>query len=184
MATSGGGGASSAGVLQAAGVLLQGIGSYYARRSQRFGLQSRAIESDYASSTAALNARAASLDAEFLARQGQQQRAQVTAQYGQQISRQRASVGASGVVSGSGSSAEVLASQELAKQQDAITIDLNTLRAVRNAQSQAVDYRNQAALEAVQAQNYRRSARAINPLLGAATSFIGGATQIAPQWYN
>ena len=100
-------------------------------------------------------------------------------QFGQVKAATRVSAAARGIQAGVGSAAEISASVELAASVDAMTIDINTLRQVSGARRRAIDFRNQALLTGVSAQNVRGSERSISPGLQAFTTLLGGAGEVA-----
>jgi hypothetical protein len=102
--------------------------------------------------------------------------------YAQEKAAQRTSTAAGGVVVGTGSSAEALASTELAKKLDARAINLNSLGQVSAARARSVNASNESLLARASARNLSRSASTINPGLGALTSLIGSSGAVATQW--
>lgn len=162
------GGASLA--LQAGGLLTSTVGSLYSARSQASGLGHQA-------NLAEINARIADLGAESALEQGKQQVAERTLRAGQERGAQRAALAANGVALNEGSAAEIQASSALIKE-----IDANTLRA--NATRSAWGYRMNAGNLRTEAVMARATARGINPVGSAATTLLGGATNVATSWYG
>jgi hypothetical protein len=159
------------------------IGGFYNALSERNQLRSRALSADFEASMASLDARSAEEDAQWDLKAGQQQRALVTLQHGQERAAQLASQGASGLQIGVGSLAEARASTEWAKQVDALTIDANATRAANQARLRAVNARNRALLATVSARNIRRASGSINPWMTAFGSLLGSGSQVAQRWY-
>jgi hypothetical protein len=162
-----------------AGALTGAIGSFYSAKNQQYQLKSQALSLEFERSIANINARAAELDAKHILEAGRHQKALVTLQAGQVKASQRVSQAAAGIQGGVGSAAEVLASTELAKRLDSLTIDANTARAAMAARSRAVNFQNQSLLTGVSAQNLRDSAGSISPFMAAGTSLLGSASRVA-----
>ena len=102
-------------------------------------------------------------------RAGHQAIAATTYRYGQQKSSTRVAMAASGVrVGGQGSSAEVLASQDIAKQMEVAQL-------YANAVAQAFGYRKQAVNSQNQALAIRAAQRSISPWAAAITTSISNA---------
>lgn len=162
------------------GTLLGALGNYYSTKSQQHELKSRALDAEFAASMANLNARAAEDDAQAEIEAGQDEKARLTAQYGQAKSDARASAAARGV--GGASVAEQLASIELAKEVDSLTITRNSVRAANRRRAEAVNYRNQGALGRVSANNLRGTAGSLSPYANAGAGLLSGAGQLASNW--
>lgn len=102
-------------------------------------------------------------------RAGHQAIAATTYKYGQQKSSSRVAMAAAGIrVGGEGSSAEVLASQDIAKQMEVATL-------YANAVAQAFGYRKQAVNSANQALAIRAAQKSISPWAAAITTSISDA---------
>ncbi len=168
-----------ANVMAVAGLVTQAIGSFYQAETQKFQLKSQALSLDFEQSIANINARAAEQDAVAIFAAGRRRRSQVGLRFGQVRAATRVSAAARGVQAGVGSAGEIAASVELATAIDALTIDANTFRAVSAARRRAIDFRNQALLTGVSAQNVRGSERTISPGLQAFTTLLGGAGPVA-----
>lgn len=166
------------------GALLSSVGAYYSAEANRYNLRSRALDADFAATIAGSNARAAELDAEAQLIAGQQQKGLVTLRFGQTKAAVRTRTAAAVLELGVGSAAEVAASIEAAKEIDAMTIEMNAVRAAGASRRRAVDFRNQAALARVSAANLRDSASSINPGLAAATSLISSAGPVSASLLN
>ncbi len=189
-ATTGGAGGSagflglgSAGpILSIAGALTGALGAFYSAKADQYRLRSQALDLEFESSIANINARQAELDAESIFEAGAREKALRTLQFGQVKGAARASQAARGIQAGVGSAAEVQASIDFARELDAFTIDANTVRAAGEARRRAVDQRNAALLSRVSAQNIRSAAGSISPGLAAAGSLLGSAPLVASQF--
>jgi hypothetical protein len=128
------------------------------------------------------NARLAEEQAYAMILAGRQQASNLTLQYGQEQAAVRASTAARGVQLGSGSAAEIQASLEFAKRLDAITTNVNAVRAAASARIGAVNERNRSIMLGASAYNLRTSGRSINPALAGASSLLGSASRVADNY--
>jgi hypothetical protein len=158
------------------------IGSYYAAQSAQYQAKSNASSLEFQSDMDALNARSAELSAQSILEQGKTQVEQYTMQAGQQKASTIANMGARGIVIGEGSSRDVLASQDLVKDLDVLTINSNATRAAWAERTAATNYSNKALLDRTSASNMRATAGSISPGLAVGTSLLGSATGVASQW--
>lgn len=164
------------------GAMLAAVGSYYSAKSQQYQLKSQALNAEFGASMASLNARAAEDDAIAAMEAGKQEKAALTLQQGQERAALQVQQAVSGTAAGSGSNAEVLASQRLSQRIESMTMDSNTLREVNASKIRAVNYRNEADLGRVSAENIRSSARSINPYLAAGSSLLSSSGTLADRW--
>lgn len=155
---------------QAGGAISGAVGSYYGAKTQQSNLETQAVIAD-------VNTRIAELGAQSVLRQGQREVGRVTMQAGQLKSRQRASMAANGVALDEGSAAELQASTEMMKEIDAATVESNAIRSAWGYRTQGLSSQNQAL-------GARASAETTSPFGSAATSLIGGATNVAGSWYQ
>lgn len=161
---------SSAMALQAAGVGMSAIGAYSSAQSQKNSLSAQAAMAE-------LNAQQAELAAQQELARGNAAVGQVSAKAGQIKSAQRASMAANGIDLGVGSAAEVLTSTDLGKENDINTINANAVRAAWGYRAQSTNYQNEALTK-------RATGNSISPLMAGATSLIGGAGNVAANWYK
>lgn len=155
--------------LQVAGLGTSASASYWNARSQKSAL-------NYQANIADLNAQLSELGAESALSTGQQQAGKISMQAGQVLGRQRAVLAGNGVDLGTGSAAEMQASTSILKQIDMNTVQANAVRNAWGYREQGLDFRTQAAMG-------RASAAGMSPALGAATTLLGGAGQVASNWY-
>lgn len=158
------------------------IGSYYAAQTAKYQQKSQASSLEFQSDMAAINARQAEYSAQSIMDQGKTQVQQYTMQYGQQRASTVAQTGARGIAIGEGSSKEVLASMDLVKDLDVLTINSNATRAAWGERAAATNYSNQSLIDRTSAQNTKRSADSISPGLAVGTSLLNSATGVASQW--
>ena len=181
----GGGAMSNIGVGMAImGMIQSGIGTFYAAKSNKNQLKSQAMTFDYQKQMSALNARAMEDTAQQILRAGEQDIGRLTLRAGQVKGSARASQAARGGQIGTGSNAEELASLELMKQTDALTINSNTVRAAWAARTQAQNYEAQAAMAGVSAFGATSAASQINPYMQAGTNLLSSGGNVAAAWYN
>lgn len=193
-------------LLQIAGMATSAIGSYYGAKIQqeqlkaqasnlRYQSQSQAMTLRFQKDLATLNAGLAENDAQQILLAGEREAGQISRRYGRAKSGNRASMAARGVQLGEGSTAEVEASIELAKQQDMLTINANRVRAAESARMQRTNYQTQASMlgvsasnvsgmGAMSAANLMSSADSISPFGNTFTSLLGSAGTVASTWYR
>ena len=193
-------------LMQIAGMATSAIGSYYGAKIQQEQLKSQASNLRYQSQSqsmtmqfqkdmATINAGLAENDAQQILLAGEREAGQISRRYGRAKSANRASMAARGVQLGEGSTAEVEASIELAKQQDMLTINANRVRAAESARMQRTNYQTQASMLGVSASNVAgmgemsasnlmRSADTINPYANMFSSLLGSAGTVASTWYR
>lgn len=167
-----------------AGAVQSAIGSYYQVKSQKLQIESQASSLQFQQSLSEINARQAEFQAQNILLAGERQAGQYTMQAGQRMGSTRAALAARGGVLSEGSNLEVMASQELAKEIDTLTINANTVRAAEAARTQRVNYMNQSLMQGVSAANMLASGSSISPFTSAATSLLGSATSIGGQWFR
>lgn len=168
--------------MSAGGAVTSAIGSFFAILDTQNQLKSQALSLEFQQSMSALNARAAERDADAVMEAGRREIALMGVAYAQEKSMQRTSTAGAGVRVGTGSSAEVLASTELAKRLNAFQMNIDTVARAHSARAEAVGHRNQGLLAGVSARNLRRSARNMSPAAGAVTSLLSSAGSVASQW--
>ncbi len=126
---------------------------------------------------AAINSRMMEQRAQGLLRQGEVAIGQRTMEHGALRGRQRAALAANGVALNEGSAAEVVASGDLIKEIDVKNLQLSAISQAWGARKQAVDFQNQGRAADARAES-------ANPWGAAATTLLGGATQLAGSWYS
>ena len=131
----------------------------------------------YEASVANNNATLANYQASVAAQVGAQNEQSVELKTAQLMGTQKADMAANGIVMGPGSANEVLASSKYMGERDAMTVQNNTANQVWADQMQAQNYTSEA-----NADNAEK--KAISPILGAASSLLGTAGQVAPYWYR
>lgn len=160
------------------------IGTYYSSKTQQYQFESAKLSYELQKDMSEINARMAESQAQAILLSGENQKAMVTLRAGKIKGAQRASQAARGIAMGEGSAAEEIATTDLMKEIDSMTINYNSTRAAIAARTQKVNYETSAALAGVSASAAGGAASQVSPFGNAAMSLIGGATTIASSWYN
>lgn len=165
------------------GSMLQGlgsaIGSYYAAQSRKSELRQAALSLDFEAFTSDLNARSAEKDALSVLAAGRKDVGQYTMQAGQARSSVAVSQAAGGIQAGVGSAAEVMASMDLVKEIDTMTIKSNSARQAAALRIRAQDLRTSASFSRVSAANVRGMNRTINPYVAGISSILGASSSLS-----
>ena len=157
-------------IMGAMGAIQSGFGAYFSAQSTKSSLKFQA-------DMAEINARMAEDTAQSIMQAGEREAGMVSAKYGQAKASAKVSQASRGIQGGVGSAAEEIASIDLAKETDMLTINANTVRQAWAARTQGVNAINQATIS-------RGTASGINPFSSGATSMINGATSVAMNWYS
>lgn len=166
------------------GAVNSAIGSYYQAKSAEYQFESQASNLAFQADMAQINQRRAEFQAYTIMEAGQRQIGAVTMRAGQVKGSAKASMAARGIQLGVGSAAETIATTDLMKEIDALTINTNRVRAAEETRMQAVNYGTQAAMLDVSAANALGSASTISPFGSAATSLLGSASNLSSAWYQ
>lgn len=158
------------------------IGSYYSAQTAQYQAKSQASSLQFQSDMASLNASQAELSAQSIMEQGKTQVSQYTMRYGQERSSAVTSMASRGIALGEGSSKEVLASMDLTKELDVLSINSNATRAAWSQRTAATNYGNQSLLDRTSSVNANSTANSISPGMAATSSLLTSATGIASQW--
>lgn len=171
-------------ILSVAGALSSVIGAFYAADLAKIQAESVASTLEYQQAIAEINAQVAELNAQQALYAGERQIGMVTMKYGQMKSESRASMAARGVTLGAGSAQEVVATTELMKQVDVITINANAVREAEAARMQKVGFQTESLMSGTYADTTRIQADAISPWAAAGTSLLSAGAQVADTWYR
>jgi len=166
------------------GAVTGAIGSYYAAQSQKAQLESQASSMRFQSDISELNAAQAEFTAQQIMRAGQQRQGQIGLRAGKIKSSQRASMAARGIDLGVGSAVETIATTDLMKEIDMLTVNADTVRSAESARQQRQNYLTASAMQDVSAFNLAGSASTISPFMAAGTSILGSAGSVANAWYQ
>lgn len=168
--------------LQATGLLMGAIGSYYSALSQKDALKSQAETARFYGRMSDFNARIAMRSVRDIYNAGRNQIARMTLAAGQARAGTRASMAARNVQGGYGNTAEVLASMDYVRQEDTLMIDANVERQASQTRMQGTNLQIQGMMSRAQAANLQAQAKGINPWMAATTSLIGGGGQMLSQY--
>jgi hypothetical protein len=171
-------------VISIAGMIGSIAGAYYGAKSQQYQLDSQAMSLEFQKDIAGINARQAEVTAQGILQAGEKQSGMLSLKYGKAKGSQRAAMAASGGVIGEGSNKEIEATNDLMKEIDILQINANTVRASENARTQGQNYKTQAAMYGISANNLTASSQSIDPFAAAGTSLLTGATSYASTLYR
>lgn len=171
-------------VISIAGAIGSIASAYYGAKAQQYQLDSQAMTLQFQKDIAGINARQAEVTAQGILRAGETEGAMTMLKYGKAKGSQRAAMAANGGVIGEGSNQEIEATNDLMKEIDALQINANTVRASENARTQGQNYKTQAAMYGVSANNLTASSQSINPFAAAGTSLLTSATSYASTIYR
>lgn len=171
-------------VIGIAGAIGSIASAYYGAKAQQYQLDSQAMSLQFQKDIAGINARQAEFTAQSILQAGEKQGAALSLKYGKAKGAQRAAMAASGGVIGEGSYAAVEATNDLMKEIDVLQINANTVRSAENARTQGQNFKTQAAMYGISANNASASSSTINPLAAAGTSLLTSATSYATTLYR
>lgn len=171
-------------IISIAGAIGSIASAYYGAKAQQYQLDSQAMTLQFQKDIAGINARQAEVTAQGILRAGETEGAFTGLKYGKAKASQRVAMAANGGVIGEGSNKEIEATNELMKQIDVLQINANTVRAAENARIQSQNYKTQAAMYGVSANNAAASSASISPLSAAGTSLLTSATSYASTLYR
>jgi len=166
------------------GAVTGAIGSYYAAQSQKAQLDSQASSMRFQSDISELNAAQAEFTAQQIMRAGNLKQGQISLRAGKIKSSQRASMAARGIDLGVGSAVETIATTDLMKEIDMLTVNADTVRSAESARQQRQNYLTASAMQDVSASNLGGSGSTISPFMAAGTSILGSAGSVANAWYQ
>ncbi len=161
---------------------LQATGAFYGAKMQKSQAESMELNARYEQSIAGIEARAAEFDAQQVLEAARREAGQVSMVAGQRRGAARVSAAARGVAVGVGSSAEQLASIELARQEDVNTVQANGVRAAEAQRRRAQDARNRGAMAGVSAENAAASRRSISTGLALGGSLLSSVGTLSNAW--
>lgn len=171
-------------LMMAMGAVQSAVGAYYQASSAKYQLQSQQLGFQFNQQMADINARQMENQAQWYMLQGERQIGTLTMRAGKIRSSQRASQAARGIVAGVGSAAEEIATTDLMKETDAITININATRAANAARTQKVNFENTSLMAGVSANNAGSMANLVNPWSSAGASLMSSASSVAGTWYK
>ena len=166
------------------GLGTQAIGAYYGAKSAQVQLESQASTLRFQSELGEINASLSELQAQQIMRAGRRQQMVAGLKAGATKSSSRASMAARGIDLGVGSAAETVATTDLMKEIDLLTINANTVRAAEAERMRKVGIESSAMMQQVSAQNMQASAGTISPFMNFTTTLLGGAGSVASSYYR
>lgn len=172
------------GIFAVAGAVQGAIGSYFNAKSQALQLESQSSSLAFQADMSRLNAVQAEFTAQQIMRAGNLKQGQVSLRAGKIKSSQRASLAARGIDLGVGSAVETIATTDLMKEIDMLTVNSETVRSAEAARLQRQNYLTQAAIQDVSSENVMASSRTISPTMAATTSLLGSASSVANAWFQ
>lgn len=173
----------SAGYIMAIGAAItSAIGSYYQAEATKYQAKSQMSALAFQQEIASRNAAAAHRAADEVIAAGRQEIGRYTMAAGQKAATSRARMAARGIQAGVGSASETEASDDLIKQIDVLTLNSNTVRRAAATRMQASNYRTQATMLGVSAENARATAKSIQPWMAPTASLLGSAGMLGIQW--
>jgi hypothetical protein len=169
-------------IIGAFGAINSAIGSYFAAQSEKNRLKGQALNAKFASEMAALNARGS----EFAAQRSMESAHRAIGRYtmgaGQAKASARTAIASRGIEAGTGSARDVIASMDLVKEIDRLTMDANAVREAEALRTQAFNFQTQGTMDAMTAANMRRTAGSISAPMAGAGSLLGGAADMGAWW--
>ena len=172
------------GIFAVAGAVQGAIGSYFNAKSQALQLESQSSSLAFQADMSRLNAVQAEFTAQQIMRAGNLKQGQVSLRAGKIKSSQRASMAARGIDLGVGSAVETIATTDLMKEIDMLTVNSETVRSAEAARLQRQNYLTQAAIQDVSSENVLASSRTISPTMAATSSLLGSASSVASAWFQ
>lgn len=166
------------------GAINSAVGSYYQAQAAEYQYKSQASNLAFQSDMAKINQRRAEFQAYTIMEAGARQIGAQTMKAGQVKGAATASMAARGIQLGVGSAAEVIATTDLMKEIDTLTLNTSRVRAAEEAKMQAVNYGTQASMLGVSASNALATAGSISPFGSAMTSLLGSASSLSSAWYQ
>jgi hypothetical protein len=171
-------------IMSIGGAVTGAIGAYYNAQNQKAQLESQASSLRFQADISQLNAVQAEFTAQQIMRVGQQKQGQVSLRAGKIKSSQRASMAARGIDLGVGSAVETIATTDLMKEIDMLTVNAETVRSAEAARLQRQNYLTASAMQDVSASNLSASSMSISPFMAAGTSLLGSAGSVANAWFQ
>lgn len=163
---------------------MQGINQSFQYGMQGINAESSAANLEFNADMADLNAKNMENQAQWSLLTGQRQIGQLTMRAGKIKSAQRASQAARGIVAGVGSAAEEIATTDLTKEMDAITINVNATRAAESARVQKVNFENQSMLARVSAKSARNAGQYYTASASNASSYYNSMSDAVNPWMS
>lgn len=159
------------------GVGMSGLGALSSANAAKANASMQQTQLDFNAQMAKINERLNETNAQATLLVGQREEANVRLRTGQLKSTQRARMAASGIDLSSDTPAAILATTDAMGEIDAQTVASNALRSAWGYRTQGANYAAQAAMAAA-------SADTINPSTSFTNTLLGGAGNVAMNWYT
>jgi hypothetical protein len=169
-------------VVGAIGAINSAIGSYFAAESQKNQLKMQAQNMRFASQMAAINARGAEFSAVQSMVGAERNIGRYTMAAGQAKASARTAMAGRGIQGGVGSARDVIASMDLIKEIDKLTMSAAAVREAEAYRTQGVNYSIQSQMQGISASNLMSSAGSISAPLATYGSLLGSASDIGMSW--
>jgi len=154
------------------------IGAGSQANTERYKARSAALNYEHQQDMMELNKRMLESQAQHIGRAYNKQIAIRTMKAGRDISSTKASFAARGIQMGVGSTANVLASAEILKEIDRLTMNTNKVKAMNNRRTQAVNMGIKADMLGMSADSLFTTASSISPFMNMSSTFLTGASSI------
>lgn len=164
------------------GAFTGATGASNAARQRQYELRAQALGYELSAKLAEMNARLVELQARYIVQAHRREAMVVGIKSGQAEGTARATMAARGVDLGVGSPAEVMATSDIMREIDLLTINTNMARDVAAKRMDAASYRAQGLMDSLSGRNLRGSAGLIDPGQAYRTSLLGSAGQMASWW--
>ena len=171
-------------IMAVVGALQSGIGAYYSSSAAKSSLAYQQNMYAINEKISAINARMAENTAQSIILAGQKEQGRVSLRAGKVRGAQRASQGARGIQAGVGNAAEEIATTNLMKEIDMLTINANTVRAAWDARMSGVNARTASINAANASLMASASAASISPFMATGTSLLNSGATVASSWYQ
>ena len=173
------------GIFSIGGTIGKLIGADAAANTQKYQLESQALNYEHQQDMAKINAKMLEMQAQQIARAYDRQYMTKTMQAGLSTVKLRTSFAARGIQMGTGSTANVFATDAIMKEIDKLTMNANKVRAVNQMRTRGVQADIRGDMLGVSANNMFASASAVSPLLNMTSTLLTGTTDfIANKGYR
>ena len=167
------------GIMSIGGTVTGLIGNIAASNRQKYEAESAGLTLEHQEDMAKINAEMLEMEAQQVFRAYNRQIMTKTMQAGLSTGKLRTSFAARGIQMGTGSTANVFASDAIMKEIDKLTMNSNKVRAVNQMRTRGVQADIRGDMLGVSANNMFASASAVSPLLNMTSTLLTGAADFA-----
>lgn len=164
------------------GTIGTSIGAYAQAKSQQYQFRSQALNLAFQSQMSALNKRQSEFAAQTATQAAQKAIGRYTMAAGQAKAAAKTEMAARGLTLGTGSTRDIVASMDLMKDIDKLTMEANAVREAEAYRTQATNLGIQSSMQAMSARNMQAMARGISPFMSAGSTLLGGAQDVGGWW--